>query len=155
MRRAAAWTMAIAAATGGSALGGCADLTRATSLAPAQVNPESPVAPAAIAASKENYAYPRFSDVPSRPKDIRSPAQMKAAVVEVARDKRGLDRWATDNPPLVGGTDAYAAQTRGELSPEMMKPVDAEHARAMEAYAERERQQGAAPPPMRAPPPGT
>ncbi len=145
--------MALSVGLAGIALCGCADFSRATRLIPAPVNPESPIAPAAIAASRENYAYPRFSQVPPRPKDLPTPAQLKTTVVGVAHERRDVIGWTGANPAMVGDTDSYAAKQKTELAPEMIQPVDPAHAGAMEAYAAKQREAAAPPPPLRNGPP--
>lgn len=131
-----------------AALAGCADAARIAGIAPAGVDPRSPLAAQAQAATERDYPYPSFRDVPARPVNVRPPEQWKAAVVESVGDRRALRAWWAQNPPMVTDTEAYATNTRAQIPADVLKPLPGMAAESTEAYAERLRKLGAAPAPL-------
>ena len=77
-------------------LSACADLRRAVQGADFAVNPESPVAPAAVAASQSNPPTPRMDKIPPVPTDIRPASAYKAAVIDEIKARRWIKRTVED-----------------------------------------------------------
>lgn len=140
--------IALLALTFGPALAACADLAEVAKLAPKGVDPRSPIAAQASAAAARDYAYPRFSDVPGRPKDVRSADAWKAAVVSSIDQRRDLKGWTAANPAMTSDTEGFAVAGRAAIPPDVLKPLDDTAAEPTAAYVERLRKAGAAPPPL-------
>lgn len=100
-------------------LAACADLGRATKLAPAQVDPNSPVAEQVRAASRAKVAMPRFRDVPPLPTDVRPAATFKTAVETNNAAGARLAAYVAANPPTTATepaqTEAFAAAQRASI----------------------------------------
>jgi len=130
----------------GGALGGCADIGRATSLPP--VNPESPVAGAVTAAAMRSYPRPSFESVPPKPLNIPPPYAVKTAVIDMVRCRRAYEAWVASHPALVSGTKGFgeSLQARLDNNPDD-RPTPADEA-AAEANAAKLRAYAAPPPPI-------
>ncbi len=128
-----------------AALTGCADIRAATNLQPLPVNPSSPVAADAIAASNTPAPIPPFSAIPPKPTDVRSAAAYKTAVVSAVGDRRTFVRWIAANPPIIDNTDAYATAQRERVSGQ--KPVSAGQQAEADAFAQKLRDAAKAPAP--------
>ena len=137
-------TMAAAIAAALATLGGCADIRAATNLQPLPVNPSSPVAAEAIAASNTPAPIPSFTAIPPKPTDVRAAAAYKVAVISVVGERRTFMRWIAANPPIIDNTDAFAAAQRARVSGQ--KPVDAQRQAEADAFAARLRELAVIPP---------
>lgn len=117
-------------------LGACADLTRVVQGSDYAVNPESPVAPAVVAASNANPPYPRLDKVPPVPTDIRPAAAYKDAVIQEIEARRAMKRLAAalETPPP--DTGAFVASANAVLNAGKIEPVAADQAAQSEAFAE-------------------
>ena len=132
------------AAAAAAAMAGCADIRAATNLQPLPVNPSSPIAADAIAASNTRGPIPSFTAIPPKPTDVRSAAAYKTAVVSVVGERRDFGHWIAANPPIIDNTDAYAASQRERVSGQ--KPVDAKRQAEADAFAARLRDSAKTPP---------
>lgn len=141
----------VAGASFASALAGCVDLSRATAaLSPAQLNVESPVAPAVQAAQTQVVGFPGFRDVPAKlaTADQRSPLEMRRTINGLDRSGSELSAWVSDNPALAATpTDAFNASALGALKFDAGDAPPADQAARSEAYAARLRAQSTPPPP--------
>ena len=140
-RAKAALVLAPALALG---LSGCVDVRRA--LAPEGVNVESPVAPAALAASRAALRTPRFSEVPPVPQDVPPAPVFKARVAAEAVQGRRLEGWVAEHPPYTSDTDAFADRGRRQASKGGDAPAE-DRSAAAEAFAARVRAVAKPPPP--------
>jgi hypothetical protein len=125
-------------------LGGCADL----GLHPPPVNPESPVAAQAQAAVDQDYPYPRFRDIPAKPKDLPSAAELKGQVADLSQTGQGQARWVAANPPMSDNVEGWAAQATAQLPAFVHEQLPADQAQRSETYAAQLRAEAAAPPPI-------
>lgn len=122
----------------------CVDVRRA--LAPEGVNVESPVAPAALAASHAALRTPRFSEVPPAPQDVPPAPVFKARVAAEAAQRRRVEGWVDGHPPLVDDTDTFV--DRGHvLAARGGEAPAADHSPEAEAFAARVRAVAKPPPP--------
>lgn len=128
-------------------VGGCADLSRATSLAPDPVDPTSAVAARVREASAADYPTPRFRDIPPAPTDVRPPARWRAAVAEVNSAGAAVTAWVAANPPFLNDdTEAFAAGQRASI-PASERGAPPSDAAGLEAFAARLRALAEPPPP--------
>lgn len=106
-----------AAVVAGALLSGCAIPFPDPPITTRAVDPTSPVANRIL--REDNAAvppdYPRFSDIPSVPTDVRPQAAWNAAVAEVQAGRTELERWRAENPPELTDTEAFAARTRAAV----------------------------------------
>lgn len=139
-------TITLACAISAAAFGvsGCADIRAATNLQPLPVNPSSPIAAEAVAASNTPAPIPPFTAVPPKPTDVRPAAAYKSAVVDVVAERRSFNRWIAANPPIIDNTDAYAAAQRARVAGQ--KPVDAQRQAEADAFAAKLRESAKSPP---------
>lgn len=116
-------------------LSACADLRRAVQGADFAVNPESPVAPAAVAASQSNPHYPRMDKIPPVPTDIRPASAYKAAVIDEIKARRWikqLDASLAAPPP---DTDRFVQSADAALNKDKIEPPAEDQAARTEAFA--------------------
>ena len=104
------------------AVAGCADVRRA--LTPAPVNVESPVAAQVQSASTRSYTLPRLTDVPPTPKDVPAAPYVKNDVIAMVRCRRAVDSFPLAHPPLSGGAEQFATNERGlaDINPADVPP---------------------------------
>lgn len=135
---------AIAAA--GLCAAACADVGRALTFGGNEVNVESPVAPAAIAATRVSYVTPRFTEVPPKPINAPSPGQIKQRVQGQEAERATLDRWVARHPQMTGDTEGFADTGRAQAAKGGSAPVE-DRSAAAEAWAAQVRAAAAPPPP--------
>jgi hypothetical protein len=100
------------------AAGACAMLCGCVGnpFADAKVDPSSPVASEVARVERMNRAYPRFSDIPAKPKDLRPVGQYarQAQVLTQARAdlvaKTEPDTWS------LNGTESFADQAKASAA---------------------------------------
>jgi hypothetical protein len=124
---------------------GCADLRRAASLDPGGVNPESPIAERAVAASRARLTSPRFSDIPAQPKNVRAASAFKGQVVQMVDARRGMNAQTAALPPAQTGTEAFATRYRDELTRKNLTAPPEDQAAQTEAYVAKLREMAGAP----------
>ena len=96
----------------------------------------------------ERTAYPRFSDVPPQPADLRTPAQWAQAVRQVEARGGQVAAWPRQNPAWLTDPvgDARRLQALTRVAPEDMPRPD--QRQLTEAFAEAQRQRSEPPPPI-------
>lgn len=135
-------------------LAGCADISRSLSIDPGGVDPASPVARHAVAASRAQYPAPRLADIPPVSKGFEPASEIKASVVRLIGERRGLNGGVFALPPAQSDTDRFLSQTRDPLLARSLTPPPADQAAQSEAFAEQLRLQVEPPPvPPDGPPP--
>jgi hypothetical protein len=73
--------------------------------------------PEIVAKVDQPATYPTFSQIPDLPKDVRSPAGWKAAVVDQRLAGRRLQRTAERFGPVPTDAEAWAAQAKADAAP--------------------------------------
>lgn len=125
---------------GGALLAGC----MSAAIGSAKVDPASPVAAEVARATRSARAYPRFSDIPPVPGDLRPLPLYGQAADELKLARARLERETAPETWTLRDTETFATRVRRDAGPELepATPSDAE------AYA-RELRERATPPPPR------
>lgn len=142
----AGWSRAGLAALAAAGLAGCADLRRATGFDAGDINVESPVAPAALAATRARLVTPRFSEIPPTPLNAPSPALIKSRVGGQVADRQALEAWIAAHPQMTGDIEGFADAGRSAAAQGGAAPAT-DHTPAADAWAARARAEAAPPPP--------
>ena len=106
------------------------------------VDPTSPAAQRVLRAAEEakTAPYPRWTDVPTYPQDVRPLTAWNAAAEDVMGARDELGRWRQANPPELTDTEAFARSQReqvdvGDLPPAPTPEESAAYAREQRARA--------------------
>ena len=140
------WSRLAVAGLAAAGLAGCADLRRATGFDAGDVNVESPVAPAAVAATRARLVTPRLSEIPPAPLNVPSPALIKGRVGGQVADRQSLDAWIAAHPAMHDDTEGFAETGRSVAAQGGVAPAT-DHTPAADAWAARVRADAAPPPP--------
>ncbi len=129
-----------------SLLAGCALLAGCVGnpFKDAKIDPESPVAADVARITRQAGKAPKFSDIPSPPKDVRPLAQYGRDARSVMAAGAELERATAPGTWTLDGTDDFASKAQRDAGPQIEppKPGDAE------AFAKALRER-ATPPPQR------
>ena len=115
-------------------------------LSETRIDPASPVAGDVARLSRANAAFPKFSQIPPVPKDVRPLKAFGVAAAETIAVRDQIVRATEPNTwTLQGGasTNAFAGEARSAAGPEF-KPVDPA---VTEAFARELRRRATPPPP--------
>lgn len=135
-----AWAARIVACAGAAAaLSGCVH-----PIAETKVDPTSPVAPYVAEAARQNTGYPKFSDIPPMPKDVRPPAGYRARVQALETERADLEQQTAANTWTLGNTMSFATRAQREVGPGI---APSSSTPATEAFAASQRQRATQPPP--------
>jgi hypothetical protein len=109
MRR--AWRKAglAAALIGAGAGAGCAMIETPAPLADPPIAP-SPVAARVLEASRNPGPYPKWTDFPAMPRDVRPEAEWGPAIAAVRTAGVELSAEVAERPQILFGTEAWAAE---------------------------------------------
>jgi len=99
------------------------------------VDPTSPVAAEVRAASASPGPYPRFTEIPARPKDVRTAQAWRAAVLDEGTLKSDTEKEAAAIPFTLKGTEAWAANTHARVLPQFSQQAPANERAQAEAFA--------------------
>jgi hypothetical protein len=113
--------------------------------ATAAVDPTSPIAAEVTRMGQVERPYPKFSDIPEPPTDVRGPRQFAAAAAEVESGRAALERDTAENTWTLTDTLSFASQA--EIAAGADPAPTAQDAAATEALARRLRER-ATPPPL-------
>ncbi len=127
--------LALVAITAG--LSGCADVSRALSLDPGGVDPSSPIAAKAVAASRGHYEIVEFRKIPPTPADVLSPTEVRSRVSGMVDIRRDLTRKTAALPPAQSDTEGFSQRTRDPLLARNLTPPTADQDSQTEAYVQR------------------
>ena len=130
-----------------AAVGGCAHLPTVNPFAAGGVNPDSTVAAEVVAASRAPGVYPRFSEIPALPTDVRPVPAWRSAVLSEWNQKRQTERQAAALNFTLANTEAWAESTRRHIPPSEMSQPTPSAADQTEAFAAAERARATPPPP--------
>jgi hypothetical protein len=138
-----AWRAAVLFGAAAS-LCGCQFPAQVAGFRTASVNPASPVYQDVMKATASPGPFPRFSEIPRTPTDIRPVTAWAADVAEVKADKSSLQGAVADMPPPPTDTESFAAAARaGAQAPAAAVSSDQTEADAQSLRAR------ATPPPKR------
>jgi len=115
-------------------------------LSSTRIDPRSPIAGEAAAVAHTNRPFPKFSQIPPVPKDVRPPKAFGVAAAQTVAARDELIRKTEPSTwTLTGGeaTSAFAGQGRTAAGPEL-KPTDPA---TTEAFARELRKRATPPPP--------
>ena len=130
-----------------AALAGCVDLPKLNPLTASGVDPDSTVAAEVVAAERAPGPYPKFSQIPAVPSDVRPVAAWRKAVVAEWGVKRKIEREASALPFTLANTEGWAARERSKIPlPETIPPTP-NAGEQTEAFAAGERARATPPPP--------
>ena len=136
-RMAARLAVGLAAAAG---LSGCL----AHPIADVQVDPRSPIAPYVAELARLNTGYPRFSDIPAKPTDVRPMAGYRKQVAALEAERADVNRKTAPGVWTLSGTEAFHSRAESEAGPDLTAPPSPG---ATEAFAQSQRERATPPPP--------
>jgi hypothetical protein len=111
------------------------------------VNPDSSVSAEVVAATHAPGSYPRFSQIPIVPTDVRPVPAWRAAVVSEWGQKRQTEHQAAAIPFTLANTEAWAQKTRSKIPANQTTPSSPDVPASIEAFAASERARATPPPP--------
>jgi hypothetical protein len=125
-------------------LQGCATARYARDMQGPPPSPSSPAGRAVAAAASRATVYPKFSDIPPVPTDVRSGAAWTRAVRGVKADQAQLQAHiaALPPPPSPADTSAFATEGAAEAKP----PPSPDHGPSTQDFANAAQQEVAPPP---------
>jgi hypothetical protein len=128
----------LGAAVAAGLLSGCAE-----GIASVKVDPSSPIAPEVKALASANKTYPRFSDIPPAPTEMRPLAVygQRASELKIARSE--LDAATTPDTWTLGSTQAFISRARSQAGPAYAPPGGGD----TESFANTVRKRATPPPP--------
>lgn len=135
------WTMTVVAAVLPLALAACAHK-------PAP-NPASPLAGKISAVADEKGGYPKFSQVPSMPTDVRTAQAWKNSVNGVEAAGAQLKADTAPDTFTLNDTDAFAAKARAAVAGAGEAPGEEAARAASDAFARQARERATPPPSKR------
>lgn len=128
-------------------LAGCVESSRIFGLTSAPVDSSSPVAKDVIYASEHPGPYPRFSEIPRTPTDVRPVSAWRADVTDLQHRKADVEGEVAALPPTATDTEAFAASARQRASaPPLATPPAAQTEQQTQAYAKALRKRATPPP---------
>ncbi len=110
------------------------------------IDPKSPIAAEAAKVANARTAFPKFSDIPAAPTDVRAPRAFGLAAADTVRSRDDIVRATEPSTwTLQGGdsTNAFATQARTAAGPQIA-PADPA---VTEAFARELRKRATPPPP--------
>ncbi len=114
----------------------------------------SPVAPRVQALVDANREYPRWADFPRSNDPLPQPVEVAAQVGALRSGSDSLAAEAARIEWTMTDPAAFSAEVNSRIDQQQISPVTAETQAEVEAFAQRTRQRGTAPPPVdRGPPP--
>lgn len=132
-----------------AAVAGCAGTSRLNPMGAGGVDATSPVAADIRAAQHAPGHYPKFSQIPPIPKDVRPDTAWRDSVAATWALKRQTEAEAAAIPftLTVGDAQAWAATELAKIPPAEMTPPQADATRQAEAFAATQRARATPPPP--------
>ena len=125
------------------ALVGCAGLNPFVA---GRIDPNSPIAAEVAAASRSPGRYPKLTNLPPVPTDVRSAEQWRVAVVSEQALGRRTEQEAAAIPFTLSDSEAWAASMRARIDPALAVPPPADASQSTEDYAAAKRARATPPP---------
>ena len=113
--------------------------------ADAQVDPHSPVAAEVAKVASVERAYPTFSEIPSKPKDVRPPGHYGQAARTIEQAAADLEAETAPQTWSLTATDDFAARARAAAGAEAAPTASDDTG----AFANSARARATPPPPPR------
>jgi hypothetical protein len=142
IRPAAAMLVLIA----GASLSGCDTLAKNNYFLPGGIDQQSAVAAQVRAAQQAPGPYPKFSQIPPVPTDVRPISAWRASVTGALAEKREVDAAAAAYPYSLHDTQAFADAQHARIPPAQAAP-STDATSAADAYAASVRARATRPPP--------
>jgi hypothetical protein len=130
----------------GASLAGCNTLAKNNYFLPGGIDQQSAVAAQVKAAQQKPGPYPKFSQIPAIPKDVRPVTAWRANVTEALAEKHQADAAVAAYPYSLQNTEGFAAGQRSRIPPAEAAP-SADASSATDAYAAKVRARATTPPP--------
>lgn len=117
----------------------------ASPIASAKVDPSSPIAAEVAKLATADRDYPRFSEIPAAPTDVRPPRVYgeRAQAVEAAAAK--MDAATAPGAWTLSATSSFAAKAQADAGPALGAPTNSD----TEAFAKSVRKRATPPPPAK------
>jgi hypothetical protein len=112
------------------------------------VDPHSEVAQHVAYASSHPGPYPKFSQIPPLPRDVRPPSAYRAAVLDMTARRQALEGQTAALPPPETDAEDVAGDLRSRL-PNNEPPPAEDAQQQTEAYGRALRERATPPPPPR------
>jgi hypothetical protein len=112
-----------------ASLCGCHTPSQVAGFRTAAVDPASPVYQDVMTATRSPGPYPKFSDIPKTPTDVRSVSAWAASIARVKSDQARLETAVADMPPAPTDTESFAAEARSQAqapAPAASGPTEAD-----------------------------
>ena len=138
---------AVLALIASASLCGCTSLAKNNYYLPSGVDPNSPVAAQVSAAEHAPGAYPRFSQIPPAPTDVRPLSAWRASVNDVLIQKRQVDATAANYPGPLTDTEGFAQAARDRIPASETAAPAQDSSKAADDYAARVRSRATTPSP--------
>jgi hypothetical protein len=138
---------AVLALIAGVSLCGCTNLAKNNYYLPSGVDSNSPVAAQVTAAEHAPGVYPRFSQIPPAPTDVRPLSAWRASVSDALAQKRQADAGGRNYPYTLGDTEAFARAAQARIPVSETAAPTADATKAAEDYAAKVRGRATTPPP--------
>ncbi len=139
--------LALVLLSAAAGVGGCTNLAKENYFLPGGVDQTSAVAGQVAAAQQAPGPFPRFSQIPPAPTDVRPLTAWRAAIGETLAEKRSVDANNSTYPYTLSNTQAFAEASRARIPPAEATPPAVDATQAAEAYAASQRERAKAPPP--------
>lgn len=112
-------------------------------VASAKVDPASPIAAEVAKVASADRDYPKFSEIPLAPTDVRPLRVYGKRADDLKQARAELDAATAPNTWQLGNTAGFAARARNEAGPGLDAPTGA----ATESFADTVRKRATPPPP--------
>lgn len=126
------------AAAAAVVLSGCA-MDRVASV---KVDPTSPVAVEVAKMARGADSYPKFSDIPPEPADVRAPRVYGERAAQLLAERDKLDAATAPNTWTLSNTESFLDRTRAQAGPNYVAPDG-----STESFANTIRRRATPPPP--------
>ena len=131
---------------GAASLGGCDTLAKNNYFLPGGIDQSSPAAAQVRAAQQAPGPYPKFSQIPNLPTDVRPLSAWRSTVEGALAKKTEVDVATAAYPYSLHDTEGFAEATHARIPPDQATP-STDAAKASDAYAASVRARATKPPP--------